>query len=461
MMAVRDAESRAQPAVQRPWALAGFAILAAAIPLVLLAPNMLWPHHDGGIFGTIGAGLAMGEMPYRDLWDHKPPGIYVAAALAAALPGAVWPAFWALSVIVLAATGVVLKQIVGVPVALLATACLGLYPAALGGGYTETFGALPAVAAVLLATRNRVLPAGILAGVAVMFSFQYLPMAIAMVVLAKSARYVAGLGTAAASTVALLAAAGVLTDAWDALVTYSGSYLGSSANADPIWHIPLVLAPVATVAVLRGSWRLSEVDRFAVIWLILGVAALAAQGRHLGHHATPLIIPLAILAAEAGRRARLAGMAALVLALIATATIVRYPQSGPATVAVGAWVAARTESGDPILVWGVESNVYLEADRRVAGRYPYLMPLVTPGYSTPQQINAWVAELEADPPVVIVDAEAANRYWAEDADLLRPPPPGAAGGRDLDILDPVRQWIRDHYAFATEIQGRKVYVRVD
>lgn len=37
---------------------------------------------DQGIFATIASGLLEGKIPYRDLWDHKPPGIYFLYALA-------------------------------------------------------------------------------------------------------------------------------------------------------------------------------------------------------------------------------------------------------------------------------------------------------------------------------------------------------------------------------------------
>jgi len=42
---------------------------------------------DQGIFATIASGLLEGKIPYRDLWDHKPPGIYVLYALAFKLLG--------------------------------------------------------------------------------------------------------------------------------------------------------------------------------------------------------------------------------------------------------------------------------------------------------------------------------------------------------------------------------------
>jgi hypothetical protein len=112
-------------------------------------------------------------------------------------------------------------------------------------------------------------------------------------------------------------------------------------------------------------------------------------------------------------------------------------------------------------VWGVDAGIYVAAGRAPAGRFPYDLPLVTRGYATPALIEAWLAQLAAAPPRLIVDAEAANSYWAEDADFLRPPPPGAAGGRDLDLLRPFRDWARPRYGLAIEIDGRKVYEHLE
>jgi hypothetical protein len=42
---------------------------------------------DQGIYAVVGDGILRGEMPYRDLWDFKPPGIFLVHALSQALFG--------------------------------------------------------------------------------------------------------------------------------------------------------------------------------------------------------------------------------------------------------------------------------------------------------------------------------------------------------------------------------------
>ncbi len=42
---------------------------------------------DQSIYAVVGQGVAAGQMPYRDLWDFKPPGIFLVYAAADALFG--------------------------------------------------------------------------------------------------------------------------------------------------------------------------------------------------------------------------------------------------------------------------------------------------------------------------------------------------------------------------------------
>jgi len=63
-----------------------FAIILLFVLLRL--PTLYEPFgRDQGIFATIASGLLEGKIPYRDLWDHKPPGIYFLYALVFKLLG--------------------------------------------------------------------------------------------------------------------------------------------------------------------------------------------------------------------------------------------------------------------------------------------------------------------------------------------------------------------------------------
>src|SRR5688572_811949 len=53
--------------------------------------NMTLPSRDSGVFLYVGWRLLNGDIPYRDVWDHKPPLIYFVDALGIALtPNSLW-----------------------------------------------------------------------------------------------------------------------------------------------------------------------------------------------------------------------------------------------------------------------------------------------------------------------------------------------------------------------------------
>jgi hypothetical protein len=65
--------------------------LGVASILIVVACAALLPAfsfgRDQGIYATVGSGILSGKVPYRDLWDFKPPGIFFIFAAAEALFG--------------------------------------------------------------------------------------------------------------------------------------------------------------------------------------------------------------------------------------------------------------------------------------------------------------------------------------------------------------------------------------
>lgn len=62
---------------------AAWGVVAFALSQILLFSF----GRDQGIYAVVGAGILDGKMPYRDLWDFKPPGIHLLYALAQGLLG--------------------------------------------------------------------------------------------------------------------------------------------------------------------------------------------------------------------------------------------------------------------------------------------------------------------------------------------------------------------------------------
>src|SRR3989442_3226281 len=78
----------------------GALALLALIVLVPTAPAGRVPSEDTGVFTYVARLFGDGGLPYRDAWDHKPPGVYLIDAVALAVAG-LW-GLWAAEVVALA-----------------------------------------------------------------------------------------------------------------------------------------------------------------------------------------------------------------------------------------------------------------------------------------------------------------------------------------------------------------------
>jgi hypothetical protein len=109
------------------------------------------------------------------------------------------------------------------------------------------------------------------------------------------------------------------------------------------------------------------------------------------------------------------------------------------------------------LVWGNEPQLYYLADRTPATRFVYLLPLTTPGYVTSAMIDAVRAQLEVNPPALIVDVGSLEPGSPGDPPLLIDRPLRNEDGRNFDILDPLRDFVRQRYALLEVVDGWPVY----
>ena len=166
------------------------AVLFIVAGTLLLPGLIVGPSIDAAVFTDIGGRMLHGVTPYVGVWDHKPPGIYLATVVARAALGWLgpWTAGWLLSLaasvgIGAATAGVLCRlDVTGWArslAAIAATILASHYLLALGGGLTEP----PATALTGLAlvmtlgqlTGARLAAIGILAGLAVLLSVQLLP----------------------------------------------------------------------------------------------------------------------------------------------------------------------------------------------------------------------------------------------------------------------------------------------
>jgi len=503
----------------RPARLARLAVTlapAAAIAVLMLLPGLLaGPSLDAAVFTHLGLTLRAGDLPYRDAWDHKPPGIYLLIAfVTAALPmvGA-WLMVWLSTAVFTVGTLEVLRRLLDWNrpgsrhgIALVAAAvALTCYPLALGGGNTESFAVLPATAAVLVAAtgvdRRRTFAAGLLIGAANLLSLESIPAAVAVLVLlvigsaprgpratfASLAVYVTGGLTVLMPVLTWLAVAGLLPAAIDAVIGYNAAYsalnrqevdrLAASALVTGLILLFLIV-PAVLRFVVRGRYgRLTPIDSACLAWVAATVVYLAYQGRLEPHYVIVTVPALVVLAAPTitaaakamatSRRGLLA--VALPLAIVLGSSGIVAVQVGYAdytagdsgqVAAVGTWIRDNTSPTDTIFVWGIQPDIYDAAGRAAASRWVYLLPLLTPGYSTPAQAADLANNLIDRRPAVIVDAGSiVPGVQSIIPPLLIPRPILAGDGRTFDALDPVRAVVRDQYRLAGIVDGWPVYVR--
>jgi hypothetical protein len=320
------------------------------------------------VFSYVAHVIRSGGLPYRDVWDIKPPGIYLIYRAILGIAGPSMPAVRAADLVWTCATCLALfalgRRFFG-PIA--AAAAAVWYAAAYfrleywAMAQAESFAALPVVLALACwwhAWERRSPPlfltAGILAGLAATLKFTTaLPLVVPIVITAALGRRSesdAGAGFPRRVTIgAVLAALGVLaplsaallwmqsTGIWDAYVEiqrgFVAQYVTLNLGSLPVrglrhtseflirYVIPIGLAAAGIVGLRRQGAGLPLL--FTAGWALAAVAAVWAQGKFFRYHWTVALPPLCLLAGAgselAGRalRARLpwARVAAVALAL--------------------------------------------------------------------------------------------------------------------------------------------------
>jgi hypothetical protein len=322
---------------ERAWL---FAIALGAI--ALRAP--LWDlplERDEGGYAYIAWRMGHGEVPYRDHFDQKPPGIFLAYRLALAVPGDPVVAIRALAAVASALSAVAVHALArplvgaGAPALLAALlfALLSADPMIQGPiANTELFmlpGAVAATALLLreLAARQpsaqRALAIGLLLGVATTMkqvAAVYVPFFLLVVAwrapapqrwrrLAHFSVWLAVGGLLVwLPILAWLHAAGALEAALDALLLHNLEYAGAVPLAARLAALRFYAAPLLPsqgaawiLAVAGLLWLALRQERFPA-WFLAGFAlasaiGVSASGRYFPHYFQQLLPAVAALAA--------------------------------------------------------------------------------------------------------------------------------------------------------------------
>ena len=427
--------------------------LLAVVSVVVLLPNHPAgrdPAEDAGVFFYAAQRLLDGGAPYRDIWDHKPPGVYFVDAVGLALAGRT--GVWLVQIAFLVSAAVLghraLRREFGAAAALVGSlAWLAALPRLfLEYGQTSfvefyalplQFGALALCTTPL--TRRRALGIGALGGAALLLKPTVIGVwiAIGVVLLLRERRgaiapvvlIAIGALVPIGAVIGWAVAHGALDDMIDQALVYNRAYAGFapvSERIDAVLSGLRLTLPSGLALVAVGAWIYALFTRrFGGTLLGIGLVALPLEmalstwGRGYHYYFIAWLPAMAILAAFAAsellrvapRRVVAPALAlgvvamsvppALLVARLALTTDEGRFRSG------ARFVAANTRPADTVLVWGSHAEVLFLADRRSPTRYVYqYAALATRGYATPARVDELLADLQRTRPVLILDASS-------------------------------------------------------
>ena len=255
--------------------------------------------------------------------------------------------------------------------------------------------------------------------------------------------YAAGGGGSAASVLAR-AAAGV----GQSVVT-----LFSPRFTLGLYALVVVAMLAALRAALRRPWRiLGEAPAalwFFCAWWWLTAVPTVLLGRAFPHYFVLMLPAASVLAAwtlvRGATAAELRPAARLVLAIVVGSLLaqsvnrqatdvlrdVQYERLPGSTRDVAAYIAARTRPEEPIFVWGLNTDLYVRANRPPASRFVFVSFLTgwTPGGARPadagagrdaRAIDLWRDDLARSRPRFIIDGHRTHE-WSWPYPLTRFP----------------------------------------
>ena len=381
-----------------------FGIVLLGIVFVLHIPMFTTPvwDNDETYIATVAEVMSQGGELYVDVFDRKPPLVFLVYQGAFAVTGTT--ELWGpriLGVVSLAATAGLVAMFArrryGDRAALYAGIFSALTTATLlprdaQSANFEVF-MLPGIAAAMvLADRKRSGWAGVALGVAACFKQTALTTLLPLAWLAWRDRRWRALVSLGTGTVAPLLVVAVVFGPRDFVFwVFTGNEGYLDVGGD--WGLVLsrmvqmtlwvALLNVALVILATTVWRQPRRDADVWFWLLSGLIGAFAGLRFWGHYYWQVLPPLCVLAASAlVGRPRVIARAALVvtasIAVGAVAVALLDPDVPPAEPwkPIAEYVENNTEPGDRIFVWGHVSEVYWASDRLPATQ------LVTTGFLT-------------------------------------------------------------------------------
>lgn len=461
---------------------------------------------DEAIYQTMAREIADGGVMYRDVVDHKPPGLsHTYAALVAVGGGHSWFAVHLFALLVVAGTCVALTgiarrllddRLAPWPPLLYALASAAQQPVdalALNG---ELLMNLPAAVAVWLALRRTWLSdlaAGICVGLAALSKYQAAVVLPAMLLLLdrrtrwRMLLWGAGACLPLAGFGAWFAYRSALQEAAFWGLFFNQHYLAEgppllfSLKRLSLQGLGVILPSallygcglLALSRLIRRPWPAVRQGRwFLLAWAGACLFCVGLGGRFFGHYFLQLELPLALLAppvlAPLWQRApRTVGCMLAIPALVFSVLAAQpnwaracFDADAPDYDSIGQAIASRTEAADRIWVWGNAPGIYPAANRRTGARFTFcnyltgLSPATPTEYDqnvdpsravVPQALDMALSDLERLKPRLIVDTAAAGLK--------------AYGKFPLARYPRLEAYVKNHYRREGEVAGIPTYVR--
>lgn len=457
-----------------------WAVLILVLVLIALLPAtpLLYhtPNTDSAIFHYIGDKIRLGELPFRDVYDHKPPLIFYLNALGLFLgQGSRW-GVWAIEFISLSAAGLLgfafLRRYFGTLAGLLGMGAMLLNLAFVHdrGNLTEEY-ALPFQFAALfllsgversgrggwrlffigvmlsMASTLKQPLAGIGLSIAVYLAWFYLSRRDVRGLILAGLRV--GLGFAVVWLVwfVYFAAVGIFSEFWEAAFAYNVALSGITLERriqalfsamDGLIHtsgyfLGGMVAWLAAFPLLfwqRSADSPAERPNLtlpllvALVDLPVEIGLSSLSGNNFAHYfmmllpATTILIAFAAYALPrlanpaAGKAMPFVWLGLLMLPVFAPGIYETSDRIGPRgdrqIEAVVEYVIANTQPEDKVLQWGIAAQINPMSGRDTPTRYFFTDPLFVEGYSGRQHSETLLRELQAAPPVLIVDQGMVN-----------------------------------------------------
>ncbi|MCD7943920.1 MAG: hypothetical protein LUH43_03400 [Clostridia bacterium] len=380
---------------------------------------------DSSVFRYVAYAMSHGQIPYKDIFDHKGPLLYLINYIGYLIDEEI--GVWFFEYLALLITTVFIFAISkmfckhNLKAALTTFASLSLLCLYFeGGNLTEEY-AMPLIAISLYifldyfrndkTTRLKLIICGLCGGCVLMLRPN---MAVAWLVfpvfilikqisnkkikklLEECILFLAGVVIAIIPFIIYFIYTNSLQDFWNVYLIFNAEYSGSQGSMIGILHSiysfsnPFLIISIITVLVCIYKRNNLFLNTVYMVFMLMSLLALSISGRQYGHYGMLLIpvvaYPLATLLANYKKNMFSAAALCSSIIIICMTYYVRPTYNlythilkndgvSKTTEEVSDYVKTYTEEEDRILVIGNKDILYLECDRMCASKYSYQLPI--------------------------------------------------------------------------------------